>query len=89
MVGATGAGKTTIISLLSRFYDVSSGAIKIDDIDIRKVTQASLRRQIGVVSQDTMIFSSSVAENIAFGNPQATTAEIEAAAKLQIFMTLS
>ncbi|QKQ74632.1 ABC transporter ATP-binding protein [Nostoc sp. TCL240-02] len=82
LVGATGAGKTTIISLLSRFYDVSSGAIKIDDIDIRKVTQASLRRQIGVVSQDTMIFSSSVAENIAFGNPQATTAEIEAAAKI-------
>ncbi|MBC1225318.1 ABC transporter ATP-binding protein [Nostoc sp. UCD121] len=82
LVGATGAGKTTIISLLSRFYDVSSGAIKIDDIDIRKVTQASLRRQIGVVSQDTMIFSCSVAENIAFGNPQATTAEIEAAAKI-------
>ncbi len=71
-----------IISLLSRFYDVSGGAIKIDDIDIRKVTQASLRRQIGVVSQDTMIFSCSVAENIAFGNPQATTAEIEAAAKI-------
>ncbi|MFS0513294.1 ABC transporter ATP-binding protein [Nostoc sp. UIC 10607] len=82
LVGATGAGKTTIISLLSRFYDVSDGAVKIDDIDIRKVTQASLRRQIGVVSQDTMIFSSSVAENIAFGNPQATTAEIEAAAKI-------
>ncbi|QHG15327.1 ABC transporter ATP-binding protein [Nostoc sp. ATCC 53789] len=82
LVGATGAGKTTIISLLSRFYDVSSGAIKIDDIDIRKVTQASLRRQIGVVSQDTMIFSCSVAENIAFGNPQATTTEIEAAAKI-------
>ncbi|ACC80201.1 ABC transporter related [Nostoc punctiforme PCC 73102] len=62
---------------------MSGGAIKIDDIeDIRKVTQASLRCQIGVVSQDTMIFSYSVAENIAFGNPQATTAEIEAAAKI-------
>jgi ATP-binding cassette subfamily B protein len=81
-VGATGAGKTTIINLLSRFYDVSSGAIKIDDIDIRKVTQASLRRQIGIVSQDTIIFSCSVAENIAFGNPQATAAEIETAAKI-------
>lgn len=82
LVGATGAGKTTIISLLSRFYDVSSGVIKIDDIDVRKVTQASLRRQIGIVSQDTIIFSCSVAENIAFGNPQATTAEIVAAAKI-------
>jgi ATP-binding cassette, subfamily B, multidrug efflux pump len=82
LVGATGAGKTTIINLLSRFYDVSDGAVKIDDIDIRKVTQSSLRRQIGMVSQDTMIFSCSVTENIAFGNPQATTAEIEAAAKV-------
>ncbi|WP_017655214.1 ABC transporter ATP-binding protein [Fortiea contorta] len=82
LVGATGAGKTTIISLLSRFYDVSGGAIKIDGIDVRKITQASLRRQIGIVSQDTIIFSCSVAENIAFGNPQATTAEIETAAKI-------
>ena len=82
LVGATGAGKTTIISLLSRFYDVSNGSIKIDDIDVRKVTQASLRRQIGIVSQDTIIFSCSVAENIAFGNPQATAAEIAAAAKI-------
>ncbi|MDJ0736250.1 MAG: ABC transporter ATP-binding protein [Nostocaceae cyanobacterium] len=82
LVGATGAGKTTIISLLSRFYDVTNGTVKIDDIDIRKVTQASLRRQIGIVSQDTVIFSCSVAENIAFGNPQATIAEIEAAAKI-------
>jgi ATP-binding cassette subfamily B multidrug efflux pump len=82
LVGATGAGKTTIISLLSRFYDVSSGTIKIDGIDIRKVTQASLRRQIGIVSQDAIIFSCSVAENIAFGNPQATAADIEAAAKI-------
>jgi ATP-binding cassette, subfamily B, multidrug efflux pump len=82
LVGATGAGKTTIISLLCRFYDVSDGAVKIDDIDVRKVTQASLRRQIGIVSQDTIIFSCSVAENIAFGNPQATAAEIAAAAKI-------
>nr|WP_044291858.1 ABC transporter ATP-binding protein [Rivularia sp. PCC 7116] len=82
LVGATGAGKTTIISLLSRFYDVTDGAIKIDGIDIRKVTQTSLRRQIGIVSQETVIFSCSIAENIAFGNPQATAAEIEAAAKV-------
>ena len=82
LVGATGAGKTTIINLLCRFYDVSDGAVKIDGIDIRKVTQASLRRQIGIVSQDTIMFSCSVAENIAFGHPQATAAEIEAAAKI-------
>ncbi len=82
LVGATGAGKTTIISLISRFYDVTDGAVKIDGIDVRKVTKASLRRQIGIVSQDTVIFSCSVAENIAFGNPQATIAEIEKAAKV-------
>ena len=82
LVGATGAGKTTIISLLSRFYDVTGGGIKIDGIDIRKVTQASLRRQIGIVSQETVIFSCSIAENIAFGNPQATATEIEMAAKI-------
>lgn len=82
LVGATGAGKTTIISLLSRFYDITDGAIKIDGIDIRKVTQASLRRQIGIVSQETVIFSCSIAENISFGNPQATAAEIETAAKI-------
>ncbi|WP_373525994.1 ABC transporter ATP-binding protein [Nostoc sp.] len=82
LVGATGAGKTTIISLLSRFYDVSDGAVKIDGIDVRRVTQASLRRQIGIVSQETIIFSCSVAENIAFGSPQATASQIEAAAKV-------
>ncbi len=82
LVGATGAGKTTIISLLSRFYDITDGVIKIDGIDIRKVTQASLRRQIGIVSQETVIFSCSIAENIAFGNPQVIATEIETAAKI-------
>lgn len=82
LVGPTGAGKTTIINLILRFYDVTGGAVKIDDIDIRQVTQASLRRQIGIVLQDTVLFRGTVAENIAFGRPQATQADIEAAAQV-------
>ncbi len=82
LVGATGAGKSTMINLILRFYDVSSGAVKVDGIDVRSVTQASLRRQIGIVLQDNILFSGTVAENIAFGCPQATPAEIEVAAKV-------
>ena len=82
LVGPTGAGKSTIINLLLRFYDVSSGAIKVDGIDVRSVTQASLRRQIGLVLQDNILFSGTVAENIAFGCPDAKQAEIEAAAQV-------
>jgi ATP-binding cassette, subfamily B, multidrug efflux pump len=82
LVGATGSGKTTIINLILRFYDVSGGAVKIDGIDIRSVTQASLRRQIGIVLQDNILFSGTVAENIAFGSPYATQAEIETAAQM-------
>ncbi len=82
LVGPTGAGKSTIINLILRFYDVTGGAVKIDGIDVRAVTQASLRRQIGIVLQDTVLFSGSVAENIAFGNPHATQADIEAAAQV-------
>lgn len=82
LVGPTGAGKSTIINLILRFYDVSSGAVKVDGIDIRSVTQASLRRQIGLVLQDNILFSGTVAENIAFGCPQATQVEIEAAAQV-------
>ncbi|MGB3312265.1 MAG: ABC transporter ATP-binding protein [Nodosilinea sp.] len=81
LVGPTGAGKSTIINLIMRFYDVSEGAVKIDGIDVRDVTQASLRRQIGIVLQDNLLFSGTVAENIAFGAPHATQAEIEAAAQ--------
>ncbi|PAX55910.1 ABC transporter ATP-binding protein [Brunnivagina elsteri] len=92
LVGATGAGKSTIINLILRFYDVTKGAIKIDGIDVRQVTQASLRRQIGIVLQDMVLFSGTIAENIAFGNPEATLAEIEAAAKVanvhEFIMTL-
>ena len=81
LVGPTGAGKSSIINLILRFYDVSEGAVKIDGIDVRSVTQASLRRQIGIVLQDNLLFSGTVAENIAFGSPQATQAEIEVAAQ--------
>jgi len=81
LVGATGAGKSTIINLIPRFYDVSSGRVTIDDVDVRTVTQNSLRRQIGIVLQDNLLFSGTVAENIAFGQPQATQAAIEAAAQ--------
>jgi ATP-binding cassette subfamily B protein len=82
LVGPTGSGKTTIINLILRFYDVTGGAVKIDGIDVRSVTQASLRRQIGIVLQDNILFSGTVAENIAFGCPNATQAEIEAAAQM-------
>jgi ATP-binding cassette subfamily B multidrug efflux pump len=82
LVGQTGSGKSTIINLILRFYDVSSGAVKIDDINVRSVTQASLRRQIGIVLQDNILFTGTVAENIAFGVPYATQADIEAAAQL-------
>lgn len=82
LVGPTGAGKSTIVNLILRFYDVTSGAVKIDGIDVRRVTQASLRRQIGLVLQDNILFSGTVAENIAFGRPDATQAEIEEAAQV-------
>ncbi len=82
IVGPTGAGKTTIINLIPRFYDVTGGAVKIDGVDVRDVTAESLRRQIGIVLQDTFLFSTSVMENIRFGRPSATDAEVLAAAQL-------
>ncbi|MDO8672735.1 MAG: ABC transporter ATP-binding protein [Dehalococcoidia bacterium] len=81
IVGPTGAGKSTIISLLARFYDVTGGAILIDGHDIRTVTTRSLREQEGIVLQDPVIFSGTVSDNIAFGRPDATHEEIEAAAR--------
>jgi ATP-binding cassette subfamily B multidrug efflux pump len=82
IVGPTGAGKTTIINLVPRFYDVVSGAIRIDGVDISKVTTDSLRRQIGIVLQDTFMFSDTVMNNIRFGQPEATDEEVQAAARL-------
>jgi len=81
VVGASGAGKSTLARLLYRFYDVTGGRITIDGQDIRDVTQASLRRAIGIVPQDTVLFNDTVAYNIAYGRPEATRAQVEAAAK--------
>jgi ATP-binding cassette subfamily B multidrug efflux pump len=82
IVGPTGAGKTTIINLLPRFYDVTSGSVEIDGIDVRDVTMKSLRGQIGIVLQDTFLFSQSVMDNVRFGRPDATDEEVMAAIKL-------
>ena len=82
IVGPTGAGKTTIINLIPRFYDVTRGAVRIDDIDVRDVTMKSLREQIGIVLQDTFLFSTTVMENVRFGRPEATNDEVMAAIKL-------
>ena len=80
LVGHTGAGKSTIAKLLARFYDPRDGRITIDGVDLRDVTQASLRRQLGIVPQEGFLFAGSVADNIAFGRPEASRAEIESAA---------
>jgi ATP-binding cassette subfamily B multidrug efflux pump len=82
IVGPTGAGKTTIINLLPRFWDVSAGSLKIDDIDVRDVKRRSLRKQIGIVLQDSFLFSDTVMNNIRYGKPDATDEEVMAAAKL-------
>ena len=82
IVGPTGAGKTTIINLIPRFYDVAGGAVRVDGHDVRDVTRASLRRQMGIVLQDTYLFSDTVMNNIRFGRPKATDEEVAAAAQL-------
>ncbi len=82
LVGPTGAGKTSIANLIARFYDVTAGAVRIDGINVRDVRQRSLRGQMGLVPQDPFLFSGTIAENIAFGRPDASPAEIEAAARL-------
>jgi ATP-binding cassette subfamily B protein len=81
LVGATGAGKSTIAKLVARFYDPTRGAVLVDGHDLRSVTQASLRRQLGVVPQEAFLFSGTIADNIAFGRPDATAEEIRAAAR--------
>lgn len=82
LVGPTGAGKTTVINLLSRFYDVNEGSVKVDGIDVRDVTLQSLRSQMGVMLQDTFVFSGTIIENIRYGKLDATEAEIIEAAKI-------
>src|SRR5688572_6239005 len=79
LVGPTGAGKTSIASLILRYYDVTEGAVRIDGHDVREVTQRSLRRQTGVVAQDSFLFAGTVADNIRFGQPDAAPAAVEEA----------
>lgn len=81
LVGASGGGKSTTCALLPRFYDVDSGSITIDGQDVRSVTQRSLREAIGIVQQEVYLFDGTIAENIAYGNPHATLAQIESAAE--------
>ncbi len=81
IVGPTGAGKTTIVNLISRFYNVDSGEILIDGVDISKVTLHSLRRQMGIMMQDSFIFAGTIMDNIRYGNMEATDEEVIAAAK--------
>jgi ATP-binding cassette subfamily B protein len=81
LLGATGSGKSSIINLIPRFYDATEGAILIDGHDVRDVTLDSLRRQIGIVLQETNLFGGTIRDNIAFGRPEATLEEVTAAAK--------
>lgn len=85
VVGPSGGGKTTLCQLLPRFYDVCEGSVEVDGIDVRRVTQASLRRNIGVIQQDVFMFAGTIRENIRYGRPEATDEEIvEAAVRAQI-----
>jgi ATP-binding cassette subfamily B multidrug efflux pump len=81
VLGTTGSGKSTLINLIPRFYDVTRGAVRLDGNDVRDVTLSSLRSQIGIVLQETRLFSGSVRDNVAFGRPQATDEEVVAAAE--------
>jgi len=82
LVGPTGAGKTTLVNLIGRFYDVVNGSVQIDGIDVRDVTRASLRSQMGIVLQDTFLFSGAILDNIRYGNLDASDEDVIAAAKL-------
>jgi ATP-binding cassette subfamily B protein len=81
IVGHSGAGKSTLSRILYRFYDVQGGAVTIDGQNVAEVTQDSLRRAIGIVPQDTVLFNDTIGYNIAYGRPEATEAEVEAAAR--------
>ena len=82
LIGHTGSGKTTLASLIPRFYDVDEGQVRIDGADVREVTLNSLRREIGVIAQDPFLFSATVRENLSFGRPEATDGELRDAARL-------
>jgi ATP-binding cassette subfamily B protein len=82
LIGHTGAGKTTVASLIPRFYDVQRGRVLVDGTDVRSLSLTSLRREIGVIAQDAFLFSATVRENIAFGRVDASDADVERAARL-------
>jgi ATP-binding cassette subfamily B protein len=81
LVGETGAGKSTIVKLIARFYDPTSGGVAVDGIDLRVIDLGAYRRQLGVVPQEAFLFTGSIRDNIAYGRPDATDAEVEAAAR--------
>jgi ATP-binding cassette subfamily B protein len=81
IVGRSGAGKTTLVNLICRFYDVTHGALRIDDVDIRDLSMEEIRRQVGMVLQTPFLFEGTLAENIAYGKPDATREEVIRAAK--------
>jgi len=81
IVGSSGAGKSTLVHLIPRFFDVSDGRLLIDGLDVRSVTVASLRAQVGIVTQDTILFNDTVRNNIAYGQPQVKDADVVAAAQ--------
>jgi len=81
LVGPSGAGKTTLAALIPRFWDVQQGSIRVDGVDVRETRIADLRTAVGLVPQETLLFSSSIRENIAYGKPDASSAEVEAAAR--------
>ena len=86
VVGPSGGGKSTLCQLIPRFYDVTSGSVKLDGMDVRQVTQASLRQNVGVVQQDVFLFADTILENIRYGRPDATEAEVvEAARRAEIY----
>jgi ATP-binding cassette, subfamily B, multidrug efflux pump len=82
LIGATGAGKSSLVSLISRFYDVTDGRVLFDGIDVRDIRLSSLRASVGFVMQESFLFSSTIRDNIAFGNPNATDSQIERAARI-------
>lgn len=81
LVGPSGAGKTTLVSLIPRFWDVTAGELRVDGRDVREYAPEELRAQVGLVPQETLLFSGSVEENIRYGRPDATAQEVEAAAR--------
>ena len=89
IVGPSGSGKSTLAMLIPRFYDPTEGAVLVNGHNVKDVTLASLRRQVGVVFEDSFLFSESVRDNIAYGRPEATSAEIEAAARAATHTTSS